>query len=196
MKSLLRTAFALSLLGFTSCDMLPQGKEAETSLTESFNQKMQKVSSAELGSVECRICKVVKADDKASWFKFGDRKILFECRGTVKAGIDLGKADSYKVDINEEAKSVALTLPAVKILSINLSPEDTKLVYEKVSKTRFNFDAVERTELLRQGEAAIKQDITKESDILKEAEKNTTSFFTAMLSQIGFKQITINYKEG
>ena len=87
-------------------------------------------------------------------------------------------------------------MPAAKILAINLSPENTKMVYEKVSKTRFDFNAVERTELLRQGEAAIKHDITKETDILKEAEKNTTSFFTAMLSQLGFKQITIKYKEG
>lgn len=195
MKTLLRTAFALSLLGLTSCNMLPQDKADELSLTDSFNQKMQSVSSAELGSVECKICKVIKADDKAEWYKFGDRKILFECRGTVKAGIDLSSDKSYSVDINEESKSITLTLPSAKILAINLSSDNTKMVYEKVSKTRFDFNAVERTELLRQGEAAIKQDITKETEILKEAEKNTTSFFTAMLSQLGFKQITIKYKE-
>lgn len=193
MNTLFKAVVALSFIGLTSCDHI--SRKDEPSLTESFNNKMQSMSSAELGSVECKICKVIKADDKAEWYKFGDRKILFECRGSVKAGIDLGTGNSYKVDIDEEAKSITLTLPAAKILAINLSPENTKMVYEKVSKTRFNFDAVERTELLRQGEAAIRKDISKETDILKEAEKNTTSFFTAMLSQLGFKQITIKYKE-
>lgn len=193
MNTLLKAVVALSIIGLTSCDLI--GRKDDPTLTESFNNKMQSMSSAELGSVECKICKVIKADDKAEWYKFGDRKILFECRGIVKAGVDLGESNSYKADINEDAKSITLTLPAAKILAINLSPENTKMVYEKVSKTRFDFDAVERTELLRQGEAAIRKDISKETDILKEAEKNTTSFFTAMLSQLGFKQITIKYKE-
>ena len=193
MNTLLKAVVALSIIGLTSCDLI--SRKDDPTLTESFNNKMQSMSSAELGSVECKICKVIKADDKAEWYKFGDRKILFECRGIVKAGVDLGESNSYKADINEDAKSITLTLPAAKILAINLSPENTKMVYEKVSKTRFDFDAVERTELLRQGEAAIRKDISKETDILKEAEKNTTSFFTAMLSQLGFKQITIKYKE-
>ena len=189
MNTLLKAVVALSFIGLTSCDLI--SRKDDPTLTESFNNKMQSMSSAELGSVECKICKVIKADDKAEWYKFGDRKILFECRGIVKAGVDLGESNSYKADINEDAKSITLTLPAAKILAINLSPENTKMV----SKTRFDFDAVERTELLRQGEAAIRKDISKETDILKEAEKNTTSFFTAMLSQLGFKQITIKYKE-
>ncbi|MBQ0029909.1 MAG: DUF4230 domain-containing protein [Bacteroidales bacterium] len=164
-------------------------------LTDEFNTKMQNASCAELGSVECRISKVIKADDNASWYKFGDRKILFECKGTIKAGVDLSEKDSYTDVIDEKTNAITLTLPAPKVLALNMDPEETKLVYEKVSATRFDFSSVERTDLLRQGEQSIKEDLGK-TGILEEAEKNSTLFFTAMLSQLGFKQITINYKKG
>ncbi|MCQ2225372.1 MAG: DUF4230 domain-containing protein [Paludibacteraceae bacterium] len=167
----------------------------EPSLTEKFEQKKQTISCAELGSIECVVRKIVKADDKATWYKFGDRKILFECKGTIKAGIDLSSPCSIQADINEENKSITLTLPAAKILSLNLNPEDTKLVYEKVSLTRFDFKSVERNALLKQGEASILEDFQKENSILKEAEKNCASFFSTMLRQVGFININVNFKE-
>lgn len=186
-SKLILLSFAL-LTSVTSCQ--------KESLSDKFQQRKQTISCAELGSIECKVRKVVKADDKADWYKFGDRKILFECCGTVKAGIDLGSPESIKVEnINESDKSITLTLPAAKILSINLNPEDTKLVYEKVALTRFNFDNVERNSLLKQGETAIIEDFAKEKDILKQAEKNCSSFFTSMLGQIGFKNIQIKFKE-
>lgn len=165
------------------------------SLTDKFEQKKQTISCAELGSIECKVRKIIKADDNNAWYKVGDRKILFECSGTIKAGIDLTNPQSLKAEINEENKSIVLTLPAVEILSLNLNPEDTKLVYEKVSLTRFNFDNVERNDLLKQGEKAILEDFVKNQDLIKEAEKNCSTFFSSMLGQIGFKNITIKFKE-
>lgn len=179
----------------TSCNLVHQQQEAEeqATLSEMFNEKMKTVTSAELGTVECKVSKIIKADDKASWYKFGDRKILFECHGVIKAGIDLSAQNSYMAQIDEPTKSIVLTLPAAKILAINLPANETKLVYEKVSSTRFSFDAQERTALLKQGEASIREDIEK-SEIKKEAEKNATSFFTAMLGNMGFEKITIKYQ--
>lgn len=187
-KTKLKFAALALLTSLTSCQ--------KESLADKFQQRKQTITCAELGTIECKVRKVVKADDKADWYKFGDRKILFECSGTVKAGIDLSSPESIKVDnIDESSKSITLTLPAAKILSLNLNPEDTKLVYEKVSATRFNFDNVERNGLLKQGEAAILEDFAKEKEIMKQAEKNCSSFFTSMLGQIGFKNISIKFKE-
>ena len=178
----------LSVISLHSC-------KEPVSLTDDFSQKMQSVSSSELGTVECKITKVIKADHKATWYKFGDRKILFECKGSVKAGIDLSTSDSYTVTIDEENKSIDLMLPSAKILSININPEDITLAYEKVSITRSDFTSVERTELLKQGELSIREDICKNKEILVEAEKNATSFFSAMLRQMGFKQINVKFRK-
>lgn len=179
----------VSVVFFSACST-----QENESLTDKFNNKMGNVNTAELSSVECKICKVVKADDEASWYKFGDRKILFECRGIVKAGIELNDSIIYNAEIDEAAKSIVLTLPAPKVLAINLPPENTKLIYEKVSTTRFNFDSFERTNIIRQGEDAIRKDVSK-TNILDEAEKNCTLFFSAMLSQLGFKQIIVKYNK-
>lgn len=57
------------------------------SLKDGFDSKMHTIGAAELGTVEYTITKVVKADDNADWYKFGDRKILFTVKATMKAGI-------------------------------------------------------------------------------------------------------------
>ena len=72
-----------------------------------------------------------------------------------------------------------------------MKAEDTKLEYEQVSITRFDFDNMERNSLLRQAEEDIKND--KSIGILKDAQDNAEMFFKAMLAQVGFEKITINF---
>ena len=60
-----------------------------TSQDEKLDEALSKaVACAELGTVEYTITKLIITDDDA-FFKFGDRKIIFSCRTTMKAGIDL-----------------------------------------------------------------------------------------------------------
>lgn len=189
----MKKKFIIGLCGLTlflsSCDQ----KEG-VSLTEQMNAKSQELTEmAELGSVEYTITKIVKAED-AAWYKIGDRKILFSCKALLKAGIDLSNFSSADMEINEETKSITLFLPKAKLLSINMPPEDIKLAYEKVSITRANFTAEERTNLLKQGEEDIIASVP-ELGILNEAEKNATDFFKAMLSQMGFQNIIIKFKQ-
>ena len=161
------------------------------SLKDGFDSKMHTIGAAELGTVEYTITKVVKADDNADWYKFGDRKILFTVKATMKAGISIDSPNSYSAQIDESTKSITLTLPEPKVLSLNMRAEDTKLEYEQVSITRFDFDNMERNSLLRQAEEDIKND--KSLGILKDAQDNAEMFFKAMLAQVGFEKITINF---
>ena len=89
-------------------------------LDEAFSKA---VSCAELGTVEYTITKLVIADDDA-FYKFGDRKIIFSCTTTMKAGIDLKDFKREDVVASKDGKSVDVQLPQPKILSFNMSAED------------------------------------------------------------------------
>ena len=182
--------FAYILLALSSCDLLTE----KVSLQDKMNEKVQELTEmSELGTTEYTITKIVKASD-ASWYKVGDRKILFTCKATLKAGIDLSQFSSTDVLINEEQKSVKVTLPKAKLLSLNMPAEEAKLAYEKVSLTRSDFSAEERSNLLKQGEESILESVPS-LGILEEAEKNAASFFKAMLKQAGFNNITIGFAQ-
>lgn len=183
-KSILLTVIGMTLL--SSC-------AKQVSLKDKMDTKAQELTEmAELGTVEYTITKIVKAEDIA-WYKIGDRKILFSCKAVLKAGIDLSEFSRQNVEINEETKSIKVTLPPAKLLSLNMPPEETKLAYQKVSILRDDFSAEERTKLLKQGEEAIIADVPK-LGILEESEKNAADFFKAMLSQMGFSTIKIEFK--
>ncbi|MBR2262155.1 MAG: DUF4230 domain-containing protein [Paludibacteraceae bacterium] len=183
-KSILLAVIGMTLL--SSC-------AKQVSLKEKMDTKAQELTEmAELGTVEYTITKIVKAEDIA-WYKIGDRKILFSCKAVLKAGIDLSEFSSQNVEIDEETKSIKVTLPPAKLLSLNMPPEETKLAYQKVSILRDDFSAEERAKLLKQGEEAIIAEVPK-LGILKESEKNASDFFKAMLSQMGFSTIKIEFK--
>ena len=68
----------------------------------------------ELGLVEFRVRKIVKADDVGEWYKLGKRKILFSCTAYLKAGIDLSGFSVSDVDMDREAGSVTIRIPHAK----------------------------------------------------------------------------------
>lgn len=167
----------------------------EISLGQKLNQKMSEMTEvAELGSVEYTITKVVKASDDKSWYKVGERKILFNCTAYLKAGIDMGQFDASKLEVNEETKSVVMVLPHAKLLAFNMPPDKTVLAYENVSTFRSNFSAADRNRLLALGEKDIKDDVPN-LGILEDAEKNAASFFRSLLGQLGFEQVTVTFED-
>lgn len=190
----------LSAFLFISCDnysLRLAGKvnqEPTVTLEQKLSQKMAEMTEvAELGSVEYTVTKVVKASDDPSWYKVGDRKILFNCTAYLKAGIDLNKIDMTKVVVDEEKKSVVLTLPKAELLSLNMPPDKSTLVYENIATFRSKFTTAEKNRLLQLGEKSIRNDVTN-LGILADAEKNTSSFFKSLLAQLGFEIITIKFE--
>ena len=124
----------------------------------------------------------------------GNRKILFSCKAIVKAGVDLSKLTPDDIELNPKSKKAEITLPAPEVLSFNMPLEEAKLVYEKVGSLRFNFTAEERNNLLTQGEEDIRADLER-LGILKDAEKNTSTFFNTLLKQFGYENVVITFKE-
>jgi len=159
-----------------------------------LKEQANKISTlSELGTVEYVISKIVKADDNANWYKYGDRKILFTCKASLKAGIDLSNLNDNDIKTNFSEKSISVILPKAKLLSINIRPDDVNLIYEKVSLTRSSFTNKDRDMIMAQGE----KDIWEGAEgfgILKDAEGNAKSFLEALLKQAGYEKINIEFK--
>jgi hypothetical protein len=171
------------LSAFVSCEK----KQEQISIVEQGLKSL-----ADLGTVEYIVSKIVKADDNNTWYKFGDRKILFSCKASLKAGIDLRELSKDSIHINLRTKSVSLVLPKVRLLSFNMKPDDIRLVYEKTAFTRFSFSNAERDMIMAQGEYDIKNSII-ELGILTDAEKNAKLFIETFLSQAGFVDIDVRF---
>ena len=181
------------LCGITLLMILCACNKNELNSSEPKTQMKDLTELAELGTVEYTITKNVKANDNQAFYKFGDRKILFSVKAFMKAGIDLKGFSNDKVKVDETDKSVTVTLPKPSILSLNLPPEDAKVVYESVGTFRGKFSAADRTALLQQGEKAIMGSV-EELGILEEAESNARQFVQAFFKQAGFDNVTVNFE--
>jgi len=166
----------------------------EAPLQDRVEARIEQLSrSAELGTVEYTVRKVVKARDEGEWFKIGNRRILFSCSAHLKAGIDLRHIPLDKLVVDEQARAVTLVLPHATVFSINIPPEEIRLEYEDITGFRQRFSDQERQALLRQGEREIVRDLPK-LGILAEAEANAEEFFRPVLEQMGFSDIQIRFE--
>ena len=144
----------------------------------------------ELGLVEYRVRKIVKANDEGEWYKLGERKILFSCTAYLKAGIDLTNFSISDVTMDRGAGTVTITLPHATLLSINIPASEIRQEYDQVTLLRSSFSAQERNLLLRQGEDHIRKSVPT-LGILEKAEENATLFFTSLFSKMGFSTIEV-----
>ncbi len=168
------------MLGSCGGKRLPSPAETVASL-----QELQ-----ELATVEYTITKVVKANDDQTWYKFGDRKILITSEATVKAGIDFSALAEKNITVN--GKKISILLPAPKILSVNLPPENIKVAFQDVSMFRSQFTSGERDGLLAQAEAQIRNS-GNELGILEQAKTNTQLFLSNFLIQLGFEEVKLSF---
>jgi hypothetical protein len=147
---------------------------------------------AELGTVEYNISKVIRVSDDQTWYKFGNRKILFSCEAILKAGVDLSKLTEN--DITFENNEITIRLPKAKLLYLNMAPDKIEEEYNEVSFTRFSFTNEEKDGFLVQGEKSILEAIPS-IGILEAAEKNAKQLFASWLAQSNFNSVNIIFVE-
>lgn len=185
MKKLILLICGLALMSMFSC---------KASRKDLVSEKVKGLGSSisELGTVEYTIVKVIKLDDD-SWFKYGDRKILFSSTAYLKAGIDLQDFKPENVKINEKTNSVTVTLPKAQLLSFNMPVELIQQEFCTTTGWRGDFSPEEKNAIKIQAENDIRSDIPN-LGILKDAENNAKGFFEVLLGQFGFETITINFE--
>lgn len=189
-----RTGFLSAFLALLLPALLVSGCASRGPKEDPVAREIQALSSAkELGLVEYRVRKIIKADDVGEWYKLGQRKILFSCTAYLKAGIDLSAFSLADVVADREAGTVTVTLPHAKLLTLNIPASEVRLEYDQVTLLRSSFSAQERNDLLRQGEAQIRQSVPS-LGILEKAEENATLFFESLFSKMGFETVNVRFK--
>ncbi|MBQ3882322.1 MAG: DUF4230 domain-containing protein [Bacteroidales bacterium] len=147
----------------------------------------------ELGLVEYRVRKIVKADDEGEWYKIGDRKILFSCTAYLKAGVDMSSFTVDDIVMDRSNGKVSITVPHASLLTINIPSSEVRLEYDQVTLLRSSFSAQERNLILRQGEKSIRDSVPS-LGILEKAEENARLFFEALFSKMGFTTVEVIFK--
>lgn len=145
---------------------------------------------SELATSEYVVTKIIKANDNATWYKIGDRKILMTCKASLVAGIDLSKLNQS--DIHIDGENISITLPHASLIYINIKPEDIKTAYQDVSLFRDKFSSQEKNDLAAQAEKQIKESADS-LGIYVTAETNAALFINNFLKKEGFKNIQINF---
>lgn len=155
---------------------------------------------SELGCVEYTVSKVLdkKEERKKMGISMGKRKISFNCVAYIKAGIDMKKFDATKIMIDEDKKSIALTLPQPKLLSFNMPNEKITIAYESNTGinnlNRFKYNNEEQRKIKEEGLDSIRNAIN-DMGIFDDAKKNADIFFRNLLKGIGFEIITIKFED-
>ena len=152
-------------------------------------------ATGELATVEYTVSKIIKAKD-CTWWKIGEKRVLFKCNAYLQAGVDMASYDDSKTRIDSSAMAITVTLPKVKILSCRMPFEEIRLVESEATGFRHQFSAEERQLLLQQGEQSILADVDSgKYAILADAERNTRIFFERMLTRLGYKSVTIKFEK-
>lgn len=155
---------------------------------------------AELGTVEYTIKQVIRGKShtkigERSIGSVGEKSILFGWMAYVKAGVDLNEFSENDIEIDEDTRSVYVTLPHAKILSINIPPDSIKEIYHREGMLSGKFDPMERDRVLDEGQDRLNE-IIKTLSIRSEAETNTKQLFEDMLAHMGFERQNIHISFG
>ncbi len=144
-----------------------------------------------LATAEYWITRLVKAEDKLTWYKVGDRKILISCTASVKAGIDFSLLKPQQVA--QQAEKISVQLPPPQLISLNIPPESIKVAYTDVGVFRDPFTTSEINSIMKTAERQIRTQINS-LDILTTARTNAVNFVTRFLTAAGFKEVYVSFQ--
>lgn len=111
---------------------------------------------------------------------FTKKSMQIQYSGTVKMGPAL--QDRMKVDLDQAAKKVTITIPHSEILSHEVNEDSIKIIY--VKNGIFNSVTPENTNQLRKDMKAEKEKSIKSGDYLKEADENAVKQITQFLNTV------------
>lgn len=152
----------------------------------------QLTARSDFATTKYTVNKIIKVSDPATGLKVGERKVLYATTVYIKAGIDFDRFSFQNVLIDKQNKGIAITLPKAKVFSLDMPSLKREKVYERIGWLRRRFHAGEMSELFKQGEKAVMQDLEK-IGILEEAERSARSIFKAALLQLGYETVSISF---
>ena len=182
-------AMGLATMVATGCGQRAQTRKDKAILT------IDKIKAEkQLGLVEYDVNKIVKGKDKA-WYPLSGKSILCSCKAYLKAGIDLETFNPMTdVTVSEDESMITILLPSPTLLSLNMPVQEIDVKYEKASVLAGDFKLAQVNDLLRQGEAQIRESVP-ELGILDDAKRNARQFFEPLFKNLGFATVQVEFKD-
>ena len=122
--------------------------------------------------------------------------VSFEAYGSVDGVVDFSGLTEDAIQIDD--KHVTITLPPPVATNVRVDPDESHVVdVDRGILDRFadlfTEDAVNEDELYGIAEDRL-TDAAAESDLLELAQENTEAFLTALLSQLGYEDVTVRFE--
>lgn len=170
---------------------LRQGQEPEPVVTSDLlGEQLRSIQ--ELGTVAYYYTNMGRFENQLDFYgwkvPFTTKSFIVSYDGTIKAGVDLSEVS---VQIDEEGKTVTVTLPAGKILSHEI-PEDSIQVFDESSNI-FNSISIEDYTGFTAEQKTILEQRAIDNGLLTEAEEKARDTVEAFLSLTpGMDAYTLN----
>lgn len=149
--------------------------------------QIQQVSRLETTSYSIQT--VVTVERPGGLLGVGSQRLLVIVRGTVVAGIDIGKLQPRDVTVSEDGKQVAVRLPPAEILSTSLDERQTQ-VYDHQTGLFTRPDSSLVVEAQQAGAAQVLRTAC-EDGILRRATGDAQRAVTQMLTLVGFERVLV-----
>lgn len=153
-------------------------------------------SASKLSTTEITIDKLVfgTKSKRILWaVKLKDANFLAKSKAIVKSGIDLSKIQ--KDDIVIDGKSITLNLPGVEVINFSYPPdyfEKMNILSEKQIGNNITLEDQER--FFQEAEIDIRNSLAY-TGIREITEDKTTALLKPMLSNLGYNEVYISYKD-
>ncbi|KAB7670632.1 DUF4230 domain-containing protein [Bacillus sp. B1-b2] len=120
------------------------------------------------------------------------RKILLVVPGTVTAGVDLSSMKNNQIEVDEETKTLNITLPKASFLqdpSVNFDQVET---YSISGIFRSDVEWEEAYDLMEEAKLAIEEEATAQG-LLEKAEENAEKTIKEFYQQLGYS-VNLSYE--
>lgn len=157
--------------------------------------KIQKAS--KLSTTEFKVDKLVFGvkNKRVLWVvKLNQAEFLAQSQAIIKAGVDLEKVREEDIQIN--GRKINITLPHVEVINFSYPAEKfkkIKLLSSNAFTTKINLEDQEK--FFREAELDIRASL-QYMDIVETTEKKTRVMLEAMLRNLGYNEIYIDFKTG
>lgn len=157
--------------------------------------KIQKAS--KLATAEFKVDKLVYGvkNKRILWvFKLNEAQFLAQSQAVIKAGINLEKLQEKDIEI--KGNKINITLPPVEVINFSYPAESFKkvdLLTNDAFSTKINLEDQEK--FFQDAEIDIRNSL-KYMGIIETTRQKTRIMLEAMLQNLGYKEIYINFKDG
>lgn len=132
-------------------------------------------------------------------FLKGERT-LFVAAGRVDAGVDFSAIDADAVHVDEARTRVRITLPPARLYEARVDPARSR-VFDRErglidrAESIFEDSPTEDRSLFLRAEQKLQSAAAADGELLRTAERNTRAMLTGLLGALGFRDVTIEFRE-